>query len=117
MSDSNHHSEFEEQPTYQPASTTKRVIAWVGVVYMVLIVLLNVYPFFHGGAYLSGVAPLLVCPGAIGLLIIALIQLRQGGSQGKKAGMVVLAIACVFLCVIGLIDGLPGLAAGWGVQG
>ena len=116
MSDSTNNSNFEEKPSYKPAGPVKRIIAWVAVIYMVLFVFLNVYPFFHGGAYLSGIAPLIVCPGAIGLLIIALVELRRGGSAAKRAGMVVLAAACAVVCVIGLVDGLAGLAAGWGGQ-
>ena len=57
----------EESSSYTPASPVKRIIAWVGVTYMLIFVLLNLYPFFHGGAYLQGLAPLLVCPGAAGL--------------------------------------------------
>ena len=42
----------EESSSYTPASPVKRIIAWVGVTYMLIFVLLNLYPFFHGGAYL-----------------------------------------------------------------
>ena len=60
----------EESSSYTPASPVKRIIAWVGVTYMLIFVLLNLYPFFHGGAYLQGLAPLLVCPGAAGLMFL-----------------------------------------------
>ena len=54
----------KEPSSYTPASPVKRIIAWVGVAYMLIFVALNLYPFFHGGSYLRGLAPLLVCPGA-----------------------------------------------------
>ena len=41
----------EEPSSYTPASPVKRIIAWVGVVYMLIFVALNLYPFFHGGTY------------------------------------------------------------------
>ncbi|MFQ7453008.1 MAG: hypothetical protein ACLRNQ_18170 [Flavonifractor plautii] len=47
----------KEPSSYTPASPVKRIIAWVGVAYMLIFVLLNLYPFFHGGAYLQGLAP------------------------------------------------------------
>ena len=50
----------EEPSSYTPASPVKRIIAWVGVVYMLIFVALNLYPFFHGGTYRGW--PLLVCP-------------------------------------------------------
>ena len=55
----------KEPSSYTPASPVKRIIAWVGVAYMLIFVALNLYPFFHGGTYLRGLAPLLVCPGAV----------------------------------------------------
>lgn len=75
----------EEQRPYIPASPAKRIIAWTAVVYMVILVLLNVYPFFHQGENLYGVFPLMVCPGAVGLFILAVYRLRQGVSAGAKA--------------------------------
>ena len=36
----------EEPSSYTPASPVKRIIAWVGVVYMLIFVALNLYPFF-----------------------------------------------------------------------
>ena len=47
----------EEKEPYTPASPVKRILAWVGIVYMVCLIFLNLYPFFHQGAYLTGVAP------------------------------------------------------------
>ena len=104
----------EEQRPHIPASPAKRIIAWTAVVYMVILVLLNVYPFFHQGENLYGVFPLMVCPGAVGLFILAVYRLRQGVSAGAKAAMAVLAAACVILFVMGLSDGLPALIAGLG---
>ena len=104
----------EEQKPYIPSSPTKRIIAWTAVAYMVILVLLNVYPFFHKGANLYGVFPLMVCPAAVGLFVLAVYRLRQGLSAAGKAAMAALATACVLLFIMALTDGLPALIAGLG---
>ena len=83
--------EDEQQEPFVPSPPGKRIIAWTAVVYMVMIVLLNVYPFFHMGEYLYGVYPLMICPGAAGLFVLAVYQLKQRPSGGKKVGMILLA--------------------------
>lgn len=40
------HPEVQEEP-YVPASPVKRTLAWMGVVYMVIIVALTTYNFGH----------------------------------------------------------------------
>ena len=104
-----------EQDGYTPSSPVKRIIAWTGVVYMVGLVLLNLYPFFHGGAMLNGIAPLLVCPGAAGLAVICVWQLRQKDCPtGKRILLAVIVVLCAILLLMGLMDGLPALMAGFG---
>ena len=106
----------EQQPSYTPASPVKRTLAWVGLVYMLALIGLNLYPFFHGGEYLRGVYPLLVCPAAAGLAALALLQLRQKDTlPSKKAVMGLVAAGCAAAFVIGLVQGLPPLLAGLGV--
>lgn len=106
----------EEPSSYTPASPVKRIIAWVGVVYMLIFVALNLYPFFHGGTYLRGLAPLLVCPGAAGLAVIAVWQFRRPEcTYSKKACMALLSAACVVILAVGLVQGVPALLAGLGV--
>ena len=100
-------------PAYTPAHPIKRIVAWVGIVYMVCLVGLNLYPFFHGGDYLTGVAPLFACPGIAGLLAIALWSLRQKDTTySKKASMAVLALVCVVGLIVSLALGIPPLMEG-----
>ena len=61
----------EEREPYVPASPVKRIMAWVGIVYMVGFVILNIYPFFNQGNYLTGIAPLFACPGIAGIFAIS----------------------------------------------
>lgn len=104
----------ETQP-YVPASPLKRTLAWVGIVYIVLFVFLNLYPFFHGGENLHGVGPLLVCPGTAGMAVIAFREARRREAPAaKRAGMAVLAVVCAVVFVLGLVDGAAPLLAGLG---
>ena len=103
----------EEREPYVPASPVKRIMAWVGIVYMVGFVILNIYPFFNQGNYLTGIAPLFACPGIAGLLAIALWSLRQkDATYSKKASMAVLALVCVVGLIVSLALGIPPLVEG-----
>ena len=105
----------EEREPYTPASPVKRILAWVGIVYMVGLVFLNLYPFFNQGSYLTGVAPLFACPGIAGLLAIALWTLRQPDeTYSRKASMGVLALVCAVGLVVSLVLGIPPLVEGLG---
>src|SRR5699024_7118039 len=98
-----------------PASPVKRIIAWVGIVYMVCLIFLNLYPFFNGGSYLTGVAPLVACPGIAGPMGTAIWPLRQPDeTYSKKTSMVVLALVCVVGLVVSLVLGIPPLLEGLG---
>ena len=114
MSDRPEENKEEKEP-YTPASPVKRIMAWVGIVYMVGFVFLNLYPFFNGGSYLTGIAPLFACPGIAGLLVIALYTLRQPDeTYFKKASMVVLALVCTVGLGVSLALGIPPLLEGLG---
>ena len=100
----------EQQPSYTPASPLKRTLAWVGLVYMLAFVGLNLYPFFSGGQYL------LACPAAAGLAVIALLRLRQKDClPSQRAVMGLVAAGCAVVFVVGLVQGIPPLLAGLGV--
>ena len=109
------HRDQEEQKSYVPASPIKRIIAWVGVVYMVCLVFLNVYPFFHQGAYLTGIAPLFACPGIAGMFAVAVYLLRSPDSTyARKVSMGILAVLCAVGFVGSLALGIPALLANFG---
>ena len=60
-----------EQQTQQPepvkyATPMQRLWAWVGVVYMVILVLLSTYALSHG-AYLRGIGGMMLSPALCGL--------------------------------------------------
>ena len=100
---------------YVPASPVKRIMAWVGIVYMVGFVVLNLYPFFNGGSYLTGIAPLFACPGIAGIFAIALYLGRHPESTySRRVSMAILAVVCAVGFVVSLVLGIPPLLANFG---
>ena len=86
---------------YTPASPVKRTMAWIGVVYMVILVAMMTYYYFTG-SMLVNMAPLLAVPGLIGLGILALVSWRTTGRPGKWP-----AIALAAVCFLAALATLP----------
>lgn len=106
----------EEGEPFVPASPIKRIMAWVGIVYMLGFVVLNLYPFFNGGKYLTGIAPLLACPGIAGIFAISLYLARHPESDySRKVSMTILAVICAVGFVVSLALGIPPLLANFGL--
>lgn len=100
------------QKGYTPASPVKRAMAWIGIVYMVIIVALTTY-IYATGAPLRNLAPLLAIPALVGLGIVALISFRTTGRPGKVPA-VVLAILCWAAAIYSIPLGLAGLLSNFG---
>ena len=105
-------SEFEQNPQdeqqgYTPAPPVKRALAWIGVVYMVILVALMTY-FYFTASMLTGLGPLLTIPGLVGLGIVAVLSYRTTGQPSKKAA-VLLAAVCWLLALLTLPVGIAGL--------
>ena len=106
----------EEREPYVPASPVKRIMAWVGIVYMVGFVILNIYPFFNQGNYLTGIAPLFACPGIAGIFAISLyLACHPDSTYARKVSMAILAAICAVGFVVSLILGFPPLLANFGI--
>ena len=105
-------SEFERDPRgenngYTPASPVKRALAWIGVVYMVILVALTTY-FYFTATMLGGLGPLLTVPGLVGLGIVSIISFRTTGRPAKGPA-IALAVLCWVLAVLTLPIGIAGL--------
>ena len=101
-----------EERGYTPASPVKRTLAWIGVVYMVILVALTTYFIFTGQA-LGNLGPLLTVPGLIGLGILALVSWRTAGHPGKWPA-IALAALCWLLALATLPIGIAGLMSNFG---
>lgn len=100
-----------EQPHKAPvtyASPVKRLWAWVGVVYMVILVLFSTYSMARGHA-LTGTAGLLLSPALVGLGGTALLRYRQGMGRGGLWACILVAGGAFALAVWNLIQGVPVL--------
>ena len=96
-----------EEQGYAPASPVKRALAWIGVVYMVILVALMTY-FYFTASMLVGLGPLLTIPGLVGLGLVAIISYRTTGQPSKQAAWV-LAALCWLLALLTLPVGIAGL--------
>jgi uncharacterized membrane protein YhaH (DUF805 family) len=90
-----------ETPAYTPASPTKRIVAWVGVIYMLIIVALSTYAIATG-ELLGGLTGLMVAPAFGGLAAITLMRWRDGQYRGHKAGALLIAILAGLACALNL---------------
>ena len=97
------------------ASPMKRIWAWVGVVYMVIIVFLMTY-MYAKGAYLNNIASLMVIP-ALGGVAASSVCVWRGSDKRDAvhtAGLVAILAACAILIVLGLVNGIPALLGNFG---
>jgi len=97
----------DEEQGYTPASPVKRALAWIGVVYMVILVTLTTY-FYFTATMLGGLGPLLTVPGLVGLGIVSMISFRTTGRPAKGPA-IALAVLCWVLAVLTLPIGIAGL--------
>lgn len=110
----------EEETPKEPivyASPLKRIWAWVGVVYMVIITFLIVYMLAFG-AYLRGIGGIMVCP-AIGGAAVSLFYMWQQGQGHSTVQRVLFSLTiglCAALIILGLWTGIPALIANFGVK-
>jgi len=90
------------------ASPIKRLWAWVGVVYVLLLLGLNTYNLTTG-RMITGVPQLLIAPALVGLGGSVILRFRAGKGRGGLAVCVVLSGACFLLALWNLILGVPML--------
>lgn len=102
----------DESRSYTPSSPVKRTLAWIGVVYMVILLALTTYIYFTGTA-LGNLGPLLTVPGLIGLGAVALVSWRSTGKPGKGPA-IALAVLCWLLAAATLPIGVIGLLSNFG---
>ena len=92
---------------FTPSSPVKRTLAWVGLVYALILLALTTY-FFFTAKGLSNLGPLLTVPGLIGLGAVALVSWRSTGKP-EKWPAIALAVLCWLLALATLPIGIAGL--------
>jgi len=95
----------QKEPTSY-ASPVKRCWAWVGVVYMVILILANTYALATG-RNLTGIGALAVIPALCGLGSTVILRWRMGQGRGRLLSCILLSGACFGMAVWNFIRGLP----------
>lgn len=115
MSEEEKQSSGEERQPVVYASPLKRIWAWVGVAYMVIIVLLLTYQIAFAG-FLKGIGSIMVIPALAGVGV-SMVHLWRAGARKDAAHRIVLALvvaACAVLILVNLVVGIPALIADFG---
>lgn len=102
----------KEENEFTPSSPVKRTLAWIGVVYALILLALTTY-FFFTGTSLGNLGPLLTVPGLIGLGAVSLVSWRSAGRPGKWPA-IFLAALCWLLALATLPIGVAGLMSNFG---
>lgn len=100
--------EQQEKEPVQYATPMQRLWAWVGVVYMVILVLLSTYGLAHG-RFLQGIGGLMLAPALCGLGASAILRFRRGEGRGGLLPCVLIAGAAFLLALLGLVRAIPNL--------
>lgn len=107
MSEDKRTPEEKEGSGFTPSSPVKRTLAWIGVVYALILLALTTY-FFFTATGLRNLGPLLTVPGLIGLGILALVSWKTTGKPGKWPAIAI-AVVCWLLALATLPIGIAGL--------
>ena len=97
-----------ENQGYTPASFEKRVAAWVGIVYMLMLTALITYTMSTARS-LPGTAPLLLIPMGVGVGIVVVHRQRQGTAPGGLVISVLMFLLCLAAVMLGAGLGIPAL--------
>lgn len=103
-------NEEEKKDEVVYATPMKRLWAWVGVVYMIILVLLSTYGLAHG-YYLQGIAPLMMVPALCGVGASAILRYRSGWGRGGLPACILISGASFLLALLDLVRGIPVLIA------
>jgi hypothetical protein len=94
-----------EENSYVPASIYKRVWAWVGVVYMVIIVLLLTY-LFATWHFLTGITGIMLFPVLGGFSVVKGIQAHEMTCTADRITPIFWSVLSGLACIAALIWGI-----------
>ena len=94
-----------EEDSYVPASIYKRVWAWVGVVYMVIIVCLVTY-YIATTTLLTGLTGVMLFPALGGFAVVKGIQAAKMDCAADRVGPIFWSILSGILSIICLVWGI-----------
>ena len=105
----------QKQDHYTPASFEKRAAAWMGVVYVLMLLFILNFVLFTGGRELPGTFPLFLVPVCVTLAVVIIHRLRAVRLPAvAAAGAVLMLVLCAAGTVLSLALGIPALIAAFG---
>ena len=104
-----------QEPGYTPASFEKRAAAWMGIVYVLMLLFILNFVLFTGGRQLPGTFPLFLVPVSVTLAVVIVHRLRTTKlPRVTAAGAVLMLLFCAAGACFGLALGVPALTAALG---
>lgn len=103
-----------QDPGYTPASFEKRAAAWMGIVYMLMLMFILNFTLFTGGRELPGTFPLFLVPVSVTLAVVVAHRMKTRQLPGGAAGGAVILALCAVGTAAGLALGVPALIAAFG---
>ena len=103
--------ENQSKQNYTPASFEKRAAAWMGIVYVLMLLFVVNFAIYTGGRELPGTFPLFLVPVSVTLAVVLARQLKNHSCPAGTAGGVIGLIACAAGVLLGLALGVPALIA------
>lgn len=107
MEEQEKRDELHQEPV-KYSTPVQRVWAWVGVVYMLALVLLSTYGLAHG-AFIRGIGGLMLSPALMGLGVTVILRYRQGAGRGGLVACVLVSGTAFGLVLFNLIRDVPVL--------
>ena len=105
--------EPQEKPPVTYASPIQRIWAWVGVVYMLLLLLLFTY-FLATGTFIQGITGIMIAPALWGVARMALLQRTDRRNKNKDLLWLLTVAVCAAFIVVGVLSSLRPLLAAFG---
>ena len=105
------HTPGTDNQEYKPATFEKRVAAWMGIAYMLLLLGIFLFSLYKPGGSLQGTFPLFLLPACICVSVVIVHRLREHNAPGGPVIGVLVLLICIAGAVFGLLMGLPALFA------
>ena len=97
-------TEKKEETVY--ATPMKRLWAWVGIAYMVILVLLMTYSLANGGL-MNGIGPLMLSPALAGIGASAILRYRTGWGRGGLPVCIFISSVAFALTLLNIARCIP----------
>ena len=109
--DNNRQGDQADPSAYTPASFEKRAAAWMGIVYVLMLIFIINFSIYTGGRELPGTFPLFLVPVSVTLAVVIIHRKKSRALPGGIAGGALALIACAAGVLLGLALGVPALLA------